>query len=119
MINLNESWINYSFLKINGKIIACHIGYNYKNTFLYIFPAYDIEFKKYSPGNILLFKLLEFCKNSNLSYFDLTIGYENYKSKINNLCEDIYEVIDSNGLTGLVYKYLIIFKIVLKKIIIY
>ena len=88
--------------------------YNYKKTFLYIFPAYDIEFKKYSPGNILLFKLLEFCKNSNLSYFDLTIGYENYKSKINNLCEDIYEVIDST-ISRLVYKYLIIFKIVLKK----
>ena len=77
--------INYlTYLKLDDKIIAAHSGFIYRNKCYYLFPTYDDSFKKFSPGKILLFEMINDCKKKSLNYFDLTIGNEFYKKKFSN-----------------------------------
>ena len=71
-----------SYVTINNEIIAAHSGYIYKDICYYLFPVYDEEYKKYSPGKILLKKIIDDSKLDELHYFDLTIGSEDYKKII-------------------------------------
>ena len=58
LIEFDEKNLCFSCLKINDKIIYSHIGYKFKKIYYYIFPV-TILIIKYSPGNILLCKLIE------------------------------------------------------------
>ena len=115
--NLDDEIINYSFIKLNGKIVASHIGYNFRNIFFYIFPVYDINFKKFSLGNILLLNILEFCKSNNIICFDLTIGDEKYKEKLSNKVDNLYEIVESYNAFGFIYKLYVITKSTIKKFV--
>ena len=70
LIEFDEKNLCFSCLKINDKIISSHIGYKFNKNYYYIFPVYDLDYKKYSPGNILLCKLIE---NYRLKNFILLI----------------------------------------------
>ena len=117
LLDYNSKNITFSCLKIENKIISAHIGYVYNNVFYYIFPVYDSDYKKYSPGNILLCKLLENCQTENFKSFDFTIGSEAYKRKLNNKSCEIIEYITSETILGYTYYFLIKLKIFLKKLI--
>lgn len=71
-------------------IIAAHLGLKTKNNYTYLLPVYDYKYRRYSPGWILLFKLLETFKSNNFYRFDLTIGEEGYKSRLNPTQGDIF-----------------------------
>ena len=117
LLDYNNKNITFSCLKIENKIISAHIGYVYNNIFYYIFPVYDNDYKKYSPGNILLCELLENCQTENFKSFDFTIGSEAYKTKLNNKSCEIIEYISSETILGYTYSFLIKLKIFLKKLI--
>lgn len=92
-----------TYLSLNNVIIAAHSGYIYKETCYYLFPAYDLNFKKYSPGKILLKNLIEDCKKNKLSYFDFTSGSEDYKKKwSNNFIKSGY-ILKSIDFAGFIY----------------
>ena len=108
--------INLSYLTLDRKIIAAHSGYVYDQKYYYLFPTYDINFKKYSPGKILLKYLIDDCKKNNLKYFDFTIGSEDYKknwsnNKINSGMTNI-----SLNIIGFLYISFINFKIKAKSL---
>ena len=73
-----------SSLSLNDEIIAVHMGNIFKKKLLYLFPTYDNNYSKYSPGNILLYELIRdfFSKDGN--EFDFTTGNEQYKIKLSN-----------------------------------
>ena len=73
-----------SYMQINNEIIAAHSGYIYENKFYYLFPVYNIDYRKYSPGKILLKKIIDDSKLNSFEYFDLTIGSEDYKKNYSN-----------------------------------
>ena len=113
----DQSKISFSCIEVNGKIISSHIGYTLNKNYYYIFPAYDYSYKKFSPGNILLFKLIEICKTKNFIDFDLTIGEENYKKSFTNYEIDLYDYINCRTLFGIYYFLGVKFKLILKRII--
>ncbi len=106
-----------SYITINDEIIAAHSGFIYKNTCYYLFPVYKEEYKKYSPGKILLKKIIDDSKSKSLQYFDLTIGSENYKKNYSNneLCSGIF--LQSVSLKGYFYILHKKLKVTLKKIL--
>ena len=67
-------------LRINSRIIAVHLGIHTENVMHYWFPAYDIEFAKYSPGSILLLKLAEESARRGIQRIDLGKGDDRYKA---------------------------------------
>ena len=103
LIEFDNQNLCFSCLKINNKIISSHIGYIYNNNYYYIFPVYNQDFKKYSPGNILLSELIENYKVRKFDVFDFTIGNELYKKKLSNFNDHTYEYISSTSFFGLFY----------------
>lgn len=74
--------VQVSALYLNGNMIATHWGLIYKDRFYYLMPAYEEgEISKYSPGRLLMVRLLEWCfGDSSSRTFDFTVGKETYKS---------------------------------------
>ena len=109
-----KSNLYLSYLSLNDTIIAAHSGYIYNNRCYYLFPTYDTNFKKFSPGKILLSELVYDCKNNNLNYFDLTIGSEGYKKKWSNSIMKSCSTLKSTKFNGFVYILFIKVKMYIK-----
>ena len=105
-ITSNEDLIENNvvcYLTLDNKMIAAHSGFQYKQRYYYLFPAYLYEFRKFSPGKILLEKLIHEIKSLSYEYFDLTIGSENYKENFSNNKMPSAYYIESRNLKGLIY----------------
>lgn len=127
-IDVNKSFFNSSslefnkimyitYLMLNEKIIAAHFGYIYNKRCYYLFPVYDYSYKKYSPGKILLKKIIDHCIANSLEYFDLTIGLEDYKKKYSNNENEISFYFKNINYKGIFFISILQFKELLKKII--
>ena len=113
---IKENEIHISFLKINGKIVSAHYGFIYEKIFYYIFPVYDFKFRNLSPGNLLLYRLINSEKNK-LNFFDFPIGDEIYKKKWSNFTIKTSSDMKIISITGIFYfLFLKIKKIISKNI---
>ena len=71
-------------------------------------PSFNSDsFQKFSTGNILLEKLVNYSKLNKLEVFDFTIGGENYKKKWINNSIDLYDLILPVTLLGKIIEYFI------------
>jgi CelD/BcsL family acetyltransferase involved in cellulose biosynthesis len=75
-----REWLDYSVLKLNGTPIAAHFGFRYNNKLYFLTPAFDPDYRTYSPGKILLRYLIQHCfVNDGIHEFDFLRGDEPYK----------------------------------------
>lgn len=70
---------NMFTLFLGPRPIATCFALAFKGRFIYLSPTYDIEYAKYSPGKILLYKLINRCIEEGYEIFDFGIGCEAYK----------------------------------------
>lgn len=70
-----------STLLVEGQVAAVHLGMVTPTAFHYWFPTYNPEFRRYSPGQILLLHMIEAATEQNLQRFDFGKGEESYKQK--------------------------------------
>lgn len=68
-----------STLAINHKIIASIISVIKGDVVFPIHLGFDIDYKKYRPGSVLLGYLLEYLSKNNYTCFDLSRGHDQYK----------------------------------------
>jgi CelD/BcsL family acetyltransferase involved in cellulose biosynthesis len=92
-----------SAVYLNDKIIAAHLGYIHRNVFYYVFPVFENNYKRYSPGNLLLIKLIKRMHFKKLEFFDFTIGDETYKKKWSNINQSFYSFKSYKSIKGLVF----------------
>ena len=111
--NMNEN-IDLSYLVLDDHIIAAQYGYKYNKRYYYLFPTYKYEYKKFSPGKILLQKMIEKRKLELFDFFDLTIGSENYKEKFSNYKMASAFFLQSKNLKGMVYIFFLKIKYLIK-----
>ena len=104
-----------TYMELDNEIIAAHSGFVYNNICYYLFPVYNDAFNKYSPGKILLKKIIDDSKSNLLKYFDLTIGSENYKKNYSNSKFYSSAVLKSFNLKGYLFIFLLTFKDEVKK----
>ena len=111
--NIKNNNIHLSALTIDKKVIALNWGaVDEKNKiFFYLIPAYsNDEWAKFSPGNIMMMKLVEWCCNNKLKFFDMTSGNELYKKRWSNSNFNIYNYKKSLSIKGNLYSTLISLK---------
>ena len=113
LILRENSYITY--MQLDDEIIAAHSGYIYENKCYYLFPVYNIKYQKFSAGKILLKKIIDDTKLKSLEYFDLTIGYENYKKNFSNHKFNSALVMKALSFWGNFYIFLLRLKEILKK----
>lgn len=101
--------LNLSYIYTDDKVLAAHYGFIYENILYYIFPVYDFSEKNLSPGNLLLYRLINNYLDK-INYFDFTVGNENYKKKWSNYsCKmsDNIKILTSRGFIYFLYNKLL------------
>ena len=73
-----------------------------EKVFYYIFPVYDHKFKNLSPGNLLLYRIINDHMNQ-LTFFDFTVGGEKYKAKWSNYKVKMSDNLFINSFIGRIY----------------
>lgn len=81
-------WI--SFLYFDNKPITYEYGLQYKDHYFGEQIAFHNDYKKYSPGKIMVFKLIDMWKNKGLSSIDQGGGISNYKMQFTNSYRILY-----------------------------
>lgn len=66
-------------LKVNGEMIVGHFGLRDETNFHPWISAYNPDFESYSPGILLLYKVIEEMGQMGLESYDLSTGHESYK----------------------------------------
>ena len=73
--NLHLSWLSRG-----DQILATHLGFVHRSVLYYYMPSYDAALGRYSPGSILLAKLLAWCSDEGVSGLDFLQGDDPYKA---------------------------------------
>ncbi len=76
--------LHLSWLARGKQIIATHLGFIHRNVLYYYMPSYDIAWARFSPGSLLLAKLLAWCNDAKLSGLDFMQGDDPYKAVFAN-----------------------------------
>lgn len=107
----------FFYISIDDKILTASICVKSYQTLFYLITVYrnNDDIKKYSPGNILLKKILMTFFNYKLNYFNFCDGNEEYKKKWSNEFYDVYESIMIKTIKGKVLYLLLNLKRILKK----
>lgn len=71
-------------LYAGSTLVAVHLGLRSGRVLHYWFPAYNTEFATYSPGMLLLVRLLETAQGEGVARVDLGRGDEAYKLRLMN-----------------------------------
>ena len=98
-----DNTLHLSVLSVNDHAIAIHLGWRYNNCLYYYIPTFDLSFRQFSPGRILLENLLEWCFTNNVKMFDFMLGDETYKYNWTNSEMQSYSYASPITLWGRVY----------------
>jgi hypothetical protein len=77
----SNGWLALYFLTIKGEPIAAHYCFEYAEKLYFALSGFDLNYYRYSIGNLLTLKVIEKCIMKKLKEFDFMKGDEPYKSK--------------------------------------
>ena len=76
----HDSFVLLCGLTVGERIAATFWGLVYQQRLYYLLPAYEHdELARFSPGNVLLRHIFDWCFKNNVKTFDFTVGDERYK----------------------------------------
>jgi CelD/BcsL family acetyltransferase involved in cellulose biosynthesis len=76
--------LRFSVLELDRQPVAYHFGFESNGAFMWYKPAFDVKLWEYSPGEVLIKKLLEYARDHKLREFDFTVGNETFKDRFAN-----------------------------------
>lgn len=80
MHHVEDGFVHLSALTLDDRILATHWGLVHQDRFYCYLPTYARDdYARFSPGNSLLRRLMEWSIGRGLRAFDFTIGDETYK----------------------------------------
>lgn len=88
----------FSVLRADGHVVAMHLGMRSASTWHYWTTAYDPEFKRYSPGLIMLAEMLRHAPAMGLTEFDMGKEKFEYKRRLHTHTVPLAEGIALSGL---------------------
>ncbi|TKE90503.1 GNAT family N-acetyltransferase [Vibrio sp. F12] len=72
--------LEFSYMKINNKIVACHFGLRCNKTIYYYIPSFDKDYRSDSVGMVLLNEMIEYYGKKGFNEFNFLRGAEVYKN---------------------------------------
>lgn len=88
-----NKWLIFSILSLDNNPIAYHFGFEYNNKLIWYKPSFNIKYKDFSPGSIMLKHLIDHSVLNDLDELDFTIGDEAFKDRFSNHIRYNYNVI--------------------------
>lgn len=74
-------WLRFTRISWQNQPIAFHFGFNYRGSFFWYKPSFDINLAKHSPGEVLLRQLLLQAQKEEAHSFDFGLGDEPFKHR--------------------------------------
>lgn len=113
--------ILFSLLYLGNEPVGFHLGFFSKERFIWYKPTYNIKYKKYSPGLVLMKECIQYALDMGCKEFDFAAGNEPYKRRFGNQIRQNYNiVIYANTWHFWLRKlkdYLVFVKLYIKKIV--
>lgn len=81
---LDTGWLHFSQLRLDGRPLATHFGFVYNKVLTWYKPAFDVAYSQYSPGTVLIKRLIDYAGAHDLDTLDFTIGNEPFKERFRN-----------------------------------
>jgi CelD/BcsL family acetyltransferase involved in cellulose biosynthesis len=92
LANLLKDNVWLCFLRINGlDLYSCWI-YIFGDTAYYYMGGFNVEFKKFMPGFVLLDAIINKCCENNINTFDFLKGESNYKKRLGGIEKKRYRI---------------------------
>ena len=82
---IESGTLRFSVLRWKDEVLAYHLGFLHDGIFTWYKPTFNVDYAKYSPGEVLLQKLLESALAENVRLFDFTVGDEAFKERFANV----------------------------------
>lgn len=79
-----RGWLHFSLLSCGDKVVACHLGFKYRRRLYWYKPSFDPDYSRYSPGLVLLHRLMTDALALGLEELDFTVGEEQFKQRFAN-----------------------------------
>lgn len=79
-----KSEIRFSVLEVGDSPVAYHFGTLFASKYLFYKPTFDVDYWDLSPGQVLLWYLLDYCRTADVNEFDFGQGGESYKYRFAN-----------------------------------
>lgn len=101
LIKLKKSRYLLASLKVENQTISTCLGIISKNVFYYYMPLIISEnYNNYKPGKILILKIIDWCSNNKIEYFDFGLGDEKYKENFSNNLIPVHRYITHKSFLG-------------------
>ncbi|OGI21813.1 MAG: hypothetical protein A2287_05100 [Candidatus Melainabacteria bacterium RIFOXYA12_FULL_32_12] len=85
LLNTNSAILSRLYFPVNNKTAAFGFGYlDSNNKYWYSMTAYNHDYKKVSPGKVMLFDMITESFNRGIMHFDFGRGSEAYKNWFSN-----------------------------------
>jgi hypothetical protein len=110
-LGADKGWLRAYILYVGNRPCAFWIGMLYNGSFVSEYMGYDAEFRQYSPGMVLIMRVLEeFCSGATgdtVKELDFGLGHAEYKSVLcSKTWEEAIVFIFSPTARGLILKLL-------------
>jgi CelD/BcsL family acetyltransferase involved in cellulose biosynthesis len=93
--------LRFGVLELDSSALAWALGFRVNGKFLLYQHTFDVDAWDYSPGEVLLVKLLEYARNNITREFDFGKGREAYKNRFANHTRETFSLfIERPGLVG-------------------
>jgi len=93
--------VHCAALMVGDTAVATHVGVVGGGTFYYLMPAHaGGDWEKYSPGRLLLLKLIKWAIENELELFDFTHGEEAYKKDWCDRETNLFQISQSVSMPG-------------------
>ena len=97
---LANDWLRLYFLSVDNKAIATVYSFNYNGVVSFYTTGFDSEWRDYSPGQQIIYYVLEQVMNEKAREFDFLRGDEDYKFMMTKTVREDYRIIISQSLLG-------------------
>ncbi len=85
----DEAHVMLTLLWAGETVVASHVGFREGDLLHYWFPAYDIQYSRYSPGTALFIELVRNASEHGIQAIDMGFGEQPYKRKQTDVQTDV------------------------------
>lgn len=82
---LESGWLRFSALRWRDELLAFHFGFLYDRVFTWYMPSFNVDYARYSPGEVMLKRLLEDALAADAREFDFALGQTAHKERFANV----------------------------------
>jgi len=97
---LEKDWLRLYFLRVDNKAIATVYSFNYNGVISFYTTGFDAEWRDYSPGQQMIYFVLEQVMNEKAKEFDFLRGDEDYKFMMTKTVREDFRIIIPQSLLG-------------------